>query len=428
MTYKDTIEYLYSTLPMFTKVGSSAIKPGLKNIEHFCETLGHPENKFKTIHVGGTNGKGSSSHMLASIFQSAGYKTGLYTSPHLLDFRERIRVNGEMIPETEVINFVEKHKTYIDTLQPSFFETTVAMAFNYFADEKVDIAIIEVGLGGRLDSTNIITPEISLITNISFDHTAILGNSIAAIASEKAGIIKPNQPVIIGEFNPESAPIFIKKAAENNSNILFADQTLTAEVSSIEENHLFLNIYSNQELMFENLKLDLKGSYQQKNIKGVLTTIIELNKQGWKISEAAIKNGLANVKKLTGLAGRWHQLKHQPLVFCDTGHNEAGIEEVLKNIQNTSHKQLHMVFGMVKDKDISKVLSMLPTNATYYFCTPSFERGLPPTELKSQAQNFGLNGTTYTSVKNAYEAALKVAENDDLIFIGGSTFVVAEIL
>lgn len=428
MTYKNTIEYLYSTLPMFTKVGSSAIKPGLKNIEHFCEKLGHPENTFKTIHVGGTNGKGSSSHMLASIFQSAGYKTGLYTSPHLLDFRERIRVNGEMIPETEVINFVEKNKTYINTLQPSFFETTVAMAFNYFAEEKVDIAIIEVGLGGRLDSTNIITPEISLITNISLDHTAILGNSIAAIATEKAGIIKPNQPVIIGEFNPESAPIFIKKAVENNSNILFADQTLTAEISSIEENHLLLNIFSNQELMFTNLKLDLKGSYQQKNIKGVLTTIIELNKQGWKISEAAIKNGLANVKKQTGLAGRWQQLKQQPLVFCDTGHNEAGIEEVLKNIQNTPHKHLHMVFGMVKDKDISKVLSMLPTKATYYFCAPSFERGLPPIELKSQALNFGLNGATYSSVKNAYEAAIKIAENDDLIFIGGSTFVVAEIL
>ncbi len=428
MTYQETIEYLYSRLPMFTKVGSSAIKPGLNNIIAFCSVLGNPEKKIKTIHVGGTNGKGSSSHMLAAIFQSAGYKTGLYTSPHLVDFRERIRVNGEMMPEDKVVSFVAQHKNLIEDLKPSFFETTVAMAFNYFANEQVDIAIIEVGLGGRLDSTNIIHPELSLITNISKDHTNILGNTIPEIAFEKAGIIKQKTPVIIGEYEEESAAVFIEKANSTESKLLFADKELRAEIIATDKHFLSLHIYDAKKLIFHKLELDLTGTYQQKNILGVIACVLELRNQGWELPDDKVRIALSNTKKLTGLAGRWHKLADKPLTYCDTGHNEAGIKEVLLNIQNTTFTQLHIVMGMVKDKDVSTVLNLLPKNAIYYFCAPAIERSLPFNELQQQAANFNLKGLAYNSVKAAYQAAKQNAHAEDLIFIGGSTFVVAEIL
>ncbi len=428
MNYKETIDYLYGRLPMFTRVGAVAIKKDLHNTLAMCESLGNPHTKFKSIHVGGTNGKGSTSHMLAAIFQQAGYKTGLYTSPHLKDFRERIRVNGEMVPETFVTDFVSQQRMLIEKISPSFFEVTVAMAFSFFAEADVDIAIIEVGLGGRLDSTNIITPELAVITNISLDHTNILGNSIAEIAVEKAGIIKSGIPVVIGETQVESAPVFVKKAAETNSRIVFADQQLYAGQTSRSNEYLLTSIYKEQLLWYKNLELDLNGFYQLKNILTVLQAIAQLKEKGYQIADHHVIAALKQVKTLTGLQGRWQKLSEHPLIICDTGHNIAGITEVMLNIDNTAHKQLHMVIGMVKDKDISSVLALLPTNAHYYFCQPHLERALPAEDLAAEAKNYKLNGQVFSTVNMALEAAKKNAGTDDLIFIGGSTFVVAEVL
>lgn len=411
---------------MFTKIGASAIKKDLTNTISFCKVLDNPQSKFKSVHVGGTNGKGSTSHMLAAILQTAGYKTGLYTSPHLKDFRERIRVNGEMVSEDFVVNFVKENQQHIESIDPSFFEVTVAMAFDYFAKEKVDIAIIEVGLGGRLDSTNIITPELAIITNIGFDHMQILGDTLEQIAFEKAGIIKKKTPVVIGEYLPETLPVFKEKADQENSPIYFAQNIFKSEFIENKGSVNLIKVWKENE--FIELELDLTGLYQLKNIKTILTSIDELRKKGFNISLDHVKGALKNVKNLTGLMGRWQIIQKSPLVICDTGHNEDGIKEVLKNIALTPHKLLHIVLGMVKDKDISKVLSLLPKDATYYFCAPDFERAKSPSELASEAATFGLLGNAYKSIKEALEDAKNAAEKDDLVFVGGSTFVVAEIV
>lgn len=434
-SYQETLEYLYARLPMFTRVGDAALKADLTNTLALCRHIGNPQHKFKTIHIAGTNGKGSSSHMLAAILQTAGYKTGLYTSPHLRDFRERIRVNGQMIPENNVIDFVESQKQLIEEIEPSFFEVTVAMAFQHFEREKVDIAVIEVGLGGRLDSTNIITPLLSLITNIGFDHVNILGDTLPKIASEKAGIIKPGVPVVIGERHPETMQVFIDKAIETHSELTFAadewnisaakgissTDLLEVEVQSVQHD-------DNQPPHYKSLALDLTGSYQVKNVAGVLSAIEKLRQLGFNISDEHVKIALTKVKSLTGLMGRWQILKRNPLVVCDTGHNEDGIKEVLKNIRLQIFEKLHMVIGMVRDKDISKILGLLPPDATYYFCSPDIPRAKPVDELLQEASQAGLKGTAFNSVAEALYAAESKASEADLIFVGGSTFVVAEIV
>jgi dihydrofolate synthase/folylpolyglutamate synthase len=412
---------------MFTRVGASAFKKDLTNTIILCEALDNPQDKFKSIHVAGTNGKGSTSHMLASVLQAQGYKTGLYTSPHLKDFRERIRINGKMMSKTEVVSFVKDQQKLIEKTEPSFFEVTVAMAFDHFAKHQVDVAVIEVGLGGRLDSTNIITPQISVITNISLDHMNMLGNTLAEIAGEKAGIIKKNIPVVIGETQEESAPVFINKAKEVGAPLVFADAVLKAQDFKIRNNKLSISVYQSNQVKYKNLQSDLTGVYQHKNILTVLETLAVLNeKTEIKTDQASTYKGLNQVKKQTGLQGRWQTLSKNPLVICDTGHNEAGIAEVIKNIAQTPYQNLHIVFGMVKDKDISKVLSLMPKNATYYFCKPDLERGLAADELKEQATVFHLNGNSYASVTQAKENAIQSADPKDLVFIGGSTFVVAE--
>ena len=435
MNYLQTLDYLYGQLPMFTRDGASAFKKDLTNTLLLCQNLGNPQQKFKSIHIGGTNGKGSTSHMLAAVLQSAGYKTGLYTSPHLKDFRERIRINGEMIAEQQVVDFVASQQENIDTIRPSFFEMTVAMAFDYFAREKVDIAVIEVGLGGRLDSTNIISPLISVITNIGWDHMNLLGNTLPEIAAEKAGIIKPNTPVVIGEYQQEVAAVFISKAEQENAPIRFAsEEWLIEKVENKEQFLEYLEVRARPTngvwTSFSHLvlKLDLTGLYQLKNLKTVLSALDELRKQGFEIKTDAVFNALKSVKQLTGLNGRWQVLGRNPLIICDTGHNPEGIAEVLINISATKYRYLHFVLGMVADKDSSKILSILPQHATYYFCKPNIPRGLSAETLKQQAAGFSLQGDDFSSVKEALAAAKNNASPDDLIFVGGSTFVVAELV
>jgi len=430
MNYQQTLEYLYSRLPMFSVQGASAIKKDLYNTLELCKRLDYPESKFKAIHVAGTNGKGSVSHMLSAILQTAGYKTGLYTSPHLRDFRERIRINGEMISTDDVVEFIKQEQSAIEEIEPSFFEVTVAMAFQYFASQKVNIAVIEVGLGGRLDSTNIITPLLSVITNIGYDHTNILGTTLPEIASEKAGIIKYNVPVVIGERHEETDDVFLNKAEDNSSHLTFASDEWSVKLKNglSKANYLNLEAINRSKQARLSLNLDLTGSYQLKNIKTVLSAVEQLQKQGFKISDTHIQQALSQVKQLTGLMGRWETINADPLIICDTGHNEHGIKEVIKNIQSTPYEKLHMVIGMVKDKDITKVLSLFPAEAEYYFCQPDIERAKPVMELASEAEKFSLKGKPYPSVKDALKAARQKAGNNDLIFIGGSTFVVAEII
>jgi len=413
---------------MFTRIGAVAYKKDLHNTLALCEQLGNPQHLFKTIHVGGTNGKGSSSHMLAAILQKAGYKTGLYTSPHLKDFRERIRINGEMIDEQFVTEFVATQQATIESLNPSFFEVTVAMAFSYFAKEKVDIAIIEVGLGGRLDSTNIITPELAVITNISLDHTNLLGDNLKAIAGEKAGIIKPFIPVVIGERHSETDEVFIQKARETASPLIFAEDELQLSESGKDSSYLVTTVKKGSEVMYPDLQLDLTGIYQLKNVRTVIAAVLKLKELGYHISDEAVYAALKNVKDITGLQGRWQTLSHSPLTICDTGHNLAGINEVLKNIENTPYNKLHMIIGVLKDKDVNGVLAVLPRAATYYFTQPQLERALPGVILAEQAAAHQLYGQVYDHVDVALKAARANAAPDDLIFIGGSTFVVAEVI
>ena len=433
-TYQATLNYLYTRLPMFTRIGAAALKADLTNTIELCARIDNPQNKFRSIHIAGTNGKGSTSHMLAAILQTAGYTTGLYTSPHLKDFRERIRFNGIMIPKSVVVDFVNNQRTNIEEIDPSFFEVTVALAFHYFAQKKIDIAVVEVGLGGRLDSTNIITPLVSVITNIGLDHVNILGNTLAQIASEKAGIIKPGIPVVVGEIHPETKETFLTKAKENQSELFFASDEWVITASTFQNKNEFLTVeatgnstkFSNSKAL--DLELDLTGSYQLKNLATVLCSVSQLREAGFTISDDHIKSALKQVKSLTGLQGRWQILKQNPLVICDTGHNEDGIREVIKNINLQLFSKLHMVIGMVNDKDISKILTLLPKNATYYFCSPDIPRAKPHHELREEAQIFGLTGNAYESVIIALQAAEENASEDDLIFVGGSTYVVADIL
>jgi dihydrofolate synthase/folylpolyglutamate synthase len=430
MNYTETLEYLYAQLPMFTRVGASALKADLDNTIALCNILDNPQDKFKSVHVAGTNGKGSTSHMLAAVLQVAGYKTGLYTSPHLKDFRERVRINGQMISEQEVIEFVALHVNDFETINPSFFEMTVALAFDLFAKEKVDIAVIEVGLGGRLDSTNIITPLLSVITNIGWDHMNILGNTLQLIAGEKAGIIKPGIPVIIGERQPDVEDIFISKASNENAPLTFASDEwdVEFEIKGLTEALDIIAYPQKASRTTHYLQLDLPGVYQLKNIKTVLSAIDELRLQGFVITDEHIQTALRQVKSLTGLRGRWETLSTSPLTIADTGHNPDGIAQVLKNIANVPYEKLHFVIGMVNDKDSSKVLSMLPKNAVYYFCKPDIPRGLDAESLQEQAAGFDLLGDVYPTVKDAMIAAQNNAGEKDLVFIGGSTFVVAEVV
>ena len=431
MTYAEVLEYLYNRLPIYQRVGAPAYKPGLDNIKLLCEALGNPQNKFPSIHIAGTNGKGSTSHYLASILQSAGYKNvGLHTSPHLKDFRERIKINVNPITEEEVIAFVATNKELIERIDASFFELSVAMAFYFFAKAKCAIAVIEVGMGGRLDSTNIITPALSIITNISFDHVALLGNTLEKIAYEKAGIIKPGVPVVIGETQNETRPVFLKKADECNSTIYIADEIYSAinprNVTENNKTYLIVDILKNGETYIKDLPSELPGLYQLKNIQTVLCAIDRLNEAGYAIKKEHVIHGFKNVISQTKLLGRWQTLNTSPLTIADTGHNEAGIKEILQQLKTIPYKKLHFVFGMVKDKDPAPVLKLLPKNATYYFCKADIPRSLDENELAATAASFGLKGLAYPSVKEALKAAQNNAQADDLVFVGGSTFIVAE--
>lgn len=428
LRYQATLAYLYAQLPMFQRVGAVAFKKDLGNTKALCKVLGNPEKQLKCIHVAGTNGKGSVSHMLAAILQSAGFKTGLYTSPHLRDFRERIRINGEMISEEEVIAFTDNIKPAIADIQPSFFELTVGMAFDHFARHKVDIAVIETGLGGRLDSTNVITPLLSVITNIGWDHMDLLGDSLPLIAAEKAGIIKPDVPVVVGEFQEEVAAVFEKQANEKRSLLKFAAKHFEAKKLDSDGQVQRFDIYKNDRLWLSQLSTDQLGIYQSKNITTVAAAIEQLQRMGMPIEETHLRTGLAQVGALTGLKGRWSVLGHQPLMVADTAHNEPGLALLMSQIAQTPHRQLHFVLSVVRDKDISKILSLLPKNAIYYFSKASIPRGMEVAELVEKAGVAGLKGKGYTNLQEALAAAKAAAANDDLILIGGSTFTVAELI
>lgn len=427
-SYKETLDYLYAQLPMFTRVGASAFKTDLHNTIALLDLLQQPHHSFKTIHVAGTNGKGSSSHMLAAIFQQAGYKTGLYTSPHLLDFRERIRINGQMIPEDFVVQFTEKMQPHIEEIQPSFFELTVAMAFRYFQQEAVDIAIIEVGLGGRLDSTNVITPELSLITNISFDHKNILGDTLPQIAAEKAGIIKPGVPVVISETQSEVQDVFINTAASAGAPIHFADQEWLESSNAIEGNHFTLTLLDTRQQQMRRIQLDLNGHYQEKNVMGVLSAVKILQQNGWHITWEHITQALSHVRKLTGLRGRWEVIQQHPLTVLDVGHNEAGIGEIIEQLGHVNYQQLHIVVGFVKDKEVEKVLPLFPSTAHYYFCKAQIPRAMDEVALAEMAAASGLKGAPYATVQAALQAARQHAQPEDMILVCGSFFIVAEVM
>ena len=408
MNYKDTLDYLYNSAPLFQQIGAGAYKEGLENTWALDEHFGHPHRSFRSIHIAGTNGKGSCSHTLAAILQEAGYKVGLYTSPHLIDFRERIRVNGQPVPEAYVIRFVEEERAFFEPLHPSFFELTTAMAFRYFAEEKVDVAVVEVGLGGRLDCTNIIRPDLCIITNISLDHVQFLGDTLEKIAGEKAGIIKPGIPVVIGETTPETRPVFQKKAEEVGAPIHFAEE-------EVKEVH-------------PDWEYELKGLYQEKNRRTLWAALPLLQEGGYQISESDIQTGFAHVVELTGLMGRWQKLQEHPTVVCDTGHNVGGIQYIAEQLRRQVFRRLHIVIGMVNDKDVRGVLALLPREATYYFTQASVKRALPAGQLARLAAEAGLQGTCYPDVPSAVRAAQKESLPEDFIFVGGSSFIVADLL
>lgn len=428
MQYEEAIDYLYTRLPMFTRDGASAFKKDLSNSLKLAEALGNPHRQFSSVHIAGTNGKGSTSHMLAAILQTAGYKTGLYTSPHLIDFRERIRINGVPIPEMDVAGFVRRNQALVEDIEPSFFELTMTMAFAYFAREAVDIAIVETGLGGRLDSTNIITPLLSVITNIGYDHTAMLGDTLPAIAAEKAGIIKPGIPVVVGEQQEAVSGVFDRTAAERHSPLTYATQQWQVVAQQRMDGYQELQVLHLHDNSARCYHLDLLGSYQARNLPGVLETVVALQKQGFHLTEEHLHHALKKVQRLTGLRGRWETLSAHPLVICDTGHNADGWREVLANIRATPHARLHMVIGVMRDKDLDHMLPLLPADAHYYYCQVGMPRALPSGELLEQARRYGLSGTAFPGVMAALYAAKSQARADDLIFVGGSTFVVAEVL
>lgn len=429
MNYQETIDYLFHAAPVFEKVGASAYKEGLSNTIALDEHFGHPHRQYRTIHVAGTNGKGSCSHTLAAILQAEGYRVGLYTSPHLVDFRERIRINGVCIDEETVIKFVEEEKDFFEPLHPSFFELTTALAFKYFADQQVDIAVIEVGLGGRLDCTNIITPELSIITNISFDHTQFLGNTLAKIAGEKAGIIKPHVPVVIGEALPETRPVFEKKAQQEHAPIVFAEDApevlhSTYDVSSQQR------IYKT--LSFGELRGDLTGCYQDKNTNTVLAAVNVLRQMHILKRPESLAQGLKNVMQTTGLMGRWQclqkQTSTQPAIYCDTGHNVAGWNYLSQQLQQQKYETLRIVFGMVDDKELQTIMKMLPADAVYYWTQPSTERAFPVEEIAKAGAANQFQGQQYRTVREAYSTCLKQANPKDFVFVGGSSYIVADLL
>lgn len=424
MNYQETLDYLFNVTPLFQNIGKDAYKEGLDNTIILDNHFNNPHKKFRTIHIAGTNGKGSCSHTIAAILQSAGYKTGLYTSPHLIDFSERIKVNGEPIEKEFVIDFVKQNKDFFEPLHPSFFELTTAMAFLYFAEKKVDVAVIEVGLGGRLDCTNIITPDLSIITNISFDHTQFLGNTLKEIAKEKAGIIKGKRPVIIGEYTPETKTVFEDKAKSTNSDIIFAEDNKLINGYKQTENGLLL--YKSDKI--KDLYGELNGLYQVKNTNTILNAVYKLIELGYNIDETNIKNGFRNVCHLTGLMGRWQKLEENPTIICDTGHNIGGMKYIVEQLSRMKYDKLHIIIGMVNDKDISGVISLLPKNAKYYFTQASVKRALPAEQVKKIANNHGLKGEAYSSVEKALTIAKNNAKENDLIFIGGSTFIVADLI
>ena len=427
MNYQETIEYLFNSTPVFEKIGAKAYKPGLQNTEILDKHFGHPHHKYKTIHVAGTNGKGSCSHTLAAILQAEGYKVGLYTSPHLVDFRERIRVNGVCIPEEYVIDFVEQERNFFEPLHCSFFELTTALAFKYFAEQKVDIAVIEVGLGGRLDCTNIITPILSIITNISLDHTRFLGNTLSEIAGEKAGIIKQGVPVVIGEETSETRPVFKRKALEMQAPIVFAQDREHKEILHVA--------HIPEGMMYETqgwgkLIGELRGDYQANNMNTILNALHILTSKGnaIHISEESIRKGILHVSELTGLMGRWQKIQNKPLVICDTGHNVGGWQYLAQQIKAQPCLQLRIVFGMVDDKDVSTVMKMLPKEATYYWTQATTKRAINMEKIAELGHQNGLNGSMYSSVNKAFKAALAEADNKDFIFVGGSSYIVADFL
>lgn len=429
MNYPETLKYLFNTLPMFQRIGGAAYKANLDNGLELDAYFGHQHTQYKTIHIAGTNGKGSVSHMLAATLQQAGYKTGLYTSPHILDFRERIKVNGEKISEKFIVNFIEKHKQIFTETQSSFFEMTVFMAFAYFALVKVDFAIIEVGLGGRLDTTNVIDPELSIITNIGLDHTQFLGDTLPLIAQEKAGIIKKNTPVIIGETQIEIKELFEEKAQQLNSSISFADEHIQIDypMKNLDDTVTW-HFKTCSDWPCKELTIDLPGIYQQKNLPPVLMALEQLIKSGIKINLDAISEGLRNVKKLTSLLGRWQIIDHNPLTICDIAHNKEGFRYILEQLDSTPYKRLHMVLGFVNDKNLAPIIKSLPKSAIYYLCQPDIPRALKVEELTELFETEGYRFAKFNSVSTAYTEARVSAEKNDLIFIGGSTFVVADFL
>lgn len=429
INYNDTLKYLYDRLPMFQRIGASAYKEDLNNTIELMNALGNPEKQFRSIHVAGTNGKGSSSHFIASILRSQGLKVGLHTSPHLKDFRERIKINNEMCSQEYVVEFVERNKAIIEKIEPSFFELAVAMAFEYFAINKVDIAVVEVGMGGRLDSTNIINPLVGLITNISKDHTQFLGTTIESIATEKAGIIKKNCPIVISQTQAQAKEAFIAKADAENSPIVFADQYLSADKTNQDSGSLTADIIQSNQIRFKDLQIPLAGDYQQKNILGAIAVIDALNKHhDFGISDATIREGIENLNNNFPLLGRWQRLSENPLTICDTGHNEDGLKFVLSQLAKQKYKTLRFVLGMVNDKDVDKVLTMLDKNAIYYLCKADIPRGLAVQVLAEKASKAGLTYKECDSVAQALKQAQSESEPGDLVFVGGSTFTVAEVV
>jgi dihydrofolate synthase / folylpolyglutamate synthase len=431
MTYKATLDYMYAQLPMFHRVGAAAFKKDLTNTLALCEALGNPHTKFPTIHIAGTNGKGSTAHALAAILQAQGYKTGLYISPHYKDFRERIKINGTYISKNFVRKFVEKNRPNFDIIQPSFFEMTVAMAFDYFNTEGVDVAVIEVGLGGRFDSTNVITPLVSVITNISFDHIDMLGDTLPLIAFEKAGIIKKGVPVVIGEEHSETRPVFESRAKEENAMIVFASQSIDIQRVTSDFEYSDFQVKKGLKSLpnLDKIKANISGDYQEKNIATVLQTVEILNQTtDFKVSEKAVVDGLSNLKKLTNFIGRWQMLQNEPIILVDSAHNEAGLKLATSQLKALKINSLHIILGFVKDKDFSKVFPFFPRSATYYFAKANIPRGLDAEILRGQAAEYGLKGKAYTSVKRALAAAKRKAGKNDMIYVGGSIFVVGEVL
>jgi dihydrofolate synthase/folylpolyglutamate synthase len=429
MNYEQILDWMYRQIPMYQREGQAAYKIDLETTEKLDARFGHPHKHFKTIHVAGTNGKGSVSHILASVLQAAGYKTGLYTSPHLKDFRERIRVDGKMIEKDFVVDFIRENGSYFEQVKSSFFEMTVAMAFQYFKEQKIDVAVVEVGLGGRLDSTNIVDPDLSVITNISLDHTRFLGHTIEAIAGEKAGIIKLETPVVVGEFQPETSLVFKSKAEACESPIHFADQEYKVEplVKEKPEEALY-RVSRERKVLFDKLRTDLTGSYQSKNIATVLKSIDVLNSMGYDLNHKNLLEGLANVKRNTSLLGRWHILQQFPLIICDTAHNEAGLEWNLRELKSMDVENLHFVLGFVNDKDLDAILRLFPKSATYYFTRADIPRALSERDLKTKAEAYGLMGDAYPASAEALNEAETQAQSGDLIYVGGSTFLVSEVI